>query len=530
MRTPTLGLLVGAIGWTACAGETESSAPPPPLPDVAVDTAPLRRLTAVQYRHAIEDIFGAGLVLPTALEPDLSAGGLLALGAARNAVSAWGVEQYEAAAYDIAEQILDDPARRDAWVPCPASGGEGCAALLVRDAGLRLWRRPLEDAEVEALVRVAEEAATALGTFDDGLVYAMAGLLQSPYFLYRHELAEDRFDDWALASRLSFFLWNTTPDEALLDAAAQGRLTTPEGLEAEVDRLLADARARQGVRNFFSELYHLYELDEMVKDPTLFVHFDTELGSDARQETLQVIEDLIFEQDGDYRDLMTTPKTFVNRRLAAVYRVPAPAREAFGAVELPAESGRRGLLGHISTLALHSHPAGSSAVLRGHFVRTVLLCGVIPPPPVGVNTALPEPSADAPTLRARNAVHLEAPECANCHQLMDPIGLGLENFDGLGRFRAEDNGARIDASGDLDGTPFADGYELAEALRNHPRLPSCLVRHLYAYAVGDEASGAENMTVNGLTDRFAAQGYRVKALLHDIATSAAFTRVEGGAR
>lgn len=524
MRRFIAGLLVGSAAVAGCAGEP--SAPPPPLPDVAANEAPLRRLTAAQYRNAVRDVLGDDIVLPPALEPDLAASGLVALGAARAAVSAWGVEQYEAAAFDLAEQALA-PERRARWLTCTPSGSVDrvCAEQFVEAIGLRLWRRPLTEAEKGSLLDVAERAGTTLGDFDAGLRYALAAMLQSPAFLYRGELSDGgRFDDYALASRLSFFLWNTTPDEALLEAAAQGRLSTEDGLAEQARRLLDDPRARRGVRNFFTELFELYELDDMIKDPTVFVHYDAELGAAAREETLRVIEDLVFEQDGDFRDLLTTRKTFVNRRLAAIYQVRAPVREGFGEVTLP-EGTRRGLLGHVSTLALHSHPAASSAVLRGHFVRKVLLCGVIPPPPVGVNTALPEPSATARTLRERNRVHLEDSACAGCHTLMDPIGLGLENFDGVGRWRAEDNEARIDPSGELDGVPFADAWDLAEAVRAHPALPTCLVRNVYRYATGvEEKTADEGALLDALTARFEAQGYSVRSLLYDVATSSGFVR------
>ncbi|MCA9553818.1 MAG: DUF1592 domain-containing protein [Myxococcales bacterium] len=525
MRAFRAGLAVGL----ALVGCTEAEAPPvlDPLPDVAASDAPLRRLTAEQYAAAVRDVLGEDLVLPSALEPDVPYAGLVALGVARTSVSSWGVEQYEAAAFDLAEQVLADPARRDALVPCSPAGtvDDGCAQAALTALGLKLWRRPVEPAELTALTRVAADAAQTLGDFHQGLEYAVAAMLQSPNFLYRWELGEaGAFGDYALASRISFLLWNTTPDDALLAAAGRGELSTEAGLLAQVERLLASPRARVGVRSFFTELYELYRLDDMVKDPTLFVHYDTELGPAAREETLRVIERLVFEDDGDFRDLMTTTDTFVDRRLAAVYQVRAPVREGFGAVTLP-EGERRGLLGQVSTLALHSHPEGSSAVLRGRFVRKVLLCGVIPPPPVNVNTALPEPSAEAPTLRERNRVHLELPECAGCHALMDPIGLGLENFDAVGRHRNKDNGALIDAAGELDGVPFVTPWELAGVVRDHPALPRCLVRNLYRYATGVEESGTEQQLINGLAGRFEAQGYRVKALLRDLATSPAMRRV-----
>lgn len=499
------------------------------LPDVAPAEAHLTRLTATQYRAAITDVLGEGLALPPQLEPDLPSSGLLSVGASESTISAWGVEQYENGAFSIAAQIMDDETRRAALVPCTPEGtvDAACTTAFVEQVGRRLWRRPLETDERDALVAVANEAAMTLDDFYAGLEFALAGLLQSPHFLFRVELGESgRYDDWEMASRLSFFLWNTVPDEALLDAAAEGALSTAEGLAAQARRMIDDERARDGVRQFFTDMYELYELDALAKDPTLFVHFSTDVGGFAREETLRLVEYIVFEKDADYRELITTNETFVNRHLASIYSVPAASREGFAKVTLPRSSGRRGVLGHLSFLGLQSHPAASSAVLRGLFVRKVLLCQEIPPPPVDVNTALPEPTEVAPTLRERNKIHLENPSCAQCHNFMDPIGLGFENFDGLGRWREKDNGALIDASGDLDGKPFTDAWEMAEVVREHENVGICLTRTLYRYATSHVEQADEGKLIVALSKRFEEQGYRIKALLFDIVTSPGFAKVE----
>ena len=485
----------------------------------------LSRLTADQYRSSLRDLFGPELVLPSALEPDRPALGLLSVGAAVTSISARGVEQYETAAFSIAAQVLGSPERRAQVVPCQPEGvtDDACAEGFVTLWGRRIWRRPLVEEEAQALIGLARDGATTLGDFHEGLGLALAAMLQSPNFLFRAELGEGgRYDPWALASRLSFFLWNTTPDDELLAAAESGALATAEGLAAQARRLIDDPRARHGVRSFYSDLLELYRLDELNKDPSVFVHFSTELGQFAREETLRSLERIVFDEDTDYRQILLTDRTYVNRHLAAIYGVPAAAREGFAEVRLPPESGRRGLLGQVSFLAMRSHPSATSAVLRGLFVRKVLLCGEIPPPPVELNTALPEPSATARTLRERNVVHLENDSCAACHQAMDPIGLGLENFDGIGRWRAVDHGAPIDPSGTLDGVPFRDAHHLAEVVHDHPRLASCLVRNLYRYATGRHEARSEQPLLTALTERFSGSGHRVKALLLDIVTSPGF--------
>ncbi len=536
MKRPILVACAFVLAPLGCKEATPDAAPPAPppvattpFPSVPPGPARVRRLTADQYRHALRDLLGPSIVLPTTLEPDPEAAGLISVGAARSSISGWGVEQYETAAYSIAQQAMADPAVRARLVPCTPAGpaDDACARRFVGDFGRRLWRRPLSEDELVPLVAIAADAGRTLGDFHTGLEFAFAALLQSPSFLFRPELGEgEALTPWELASRLSFFLWNTTPDDTLLAAAESGRLSDPAGLRAEAERLLADPRAREGVRNFFAEMLELHELDQMVKDPQLFPHYSAELGPAAREETLRVIERIVFDEDADYRELFTTDRSFVDRRLAAVYGVRATAREGFGEVKLPPETRRRGLLGQVSFLALQSHPSSSSAVLRGIFVRQRLLCHAIPAPPAGVNTALPEPSATARTLRERTAVHLTEPFCAGCHQSMDPIGLSFEVFDSVGRFRSTDNGATIDATGSLDERPFADPYELAQVLHDHPDLGRCLARTAYRYATGEVETREERALVDTLGVRFAEAGHRVKALLLDIVLSPGFARVK----
>jgi hypothetical protein len=325
-----------------------------------------------------------------------------------------------------------------------------------------------------------------------------------------------------MASRLSFFLWNTTPDEELLTAAESGEILTESGLAEQVDRLLADPRARQGLRSFVTEWLGLADLDSLEKDSTLFTTFDPSVGPDAREETLRVFEHLVFDLDQDLRDVLTIDWTYVNPRLAAIYAVPSPSPTGFSLVTLPHEVGRRGLLGQIAFLALQAHPTMSSSTLRGRFVRTRLLCGSIDPPPVGVNTALPEATGNARTRRDRMNEHLTNPVCAGCHNKMEPIGLGLENFDSMGAWRTKDNGAPIDASGELDGTPFVGPLELAAALHEHPKLGRCIARNVFKYATSFADDADDIPVVDALGEDFRAAGYSMNSLLRAVAMSPGF--------
>lgn len=533
-----LALLMGLV--VACDPPVQGTDAPPPVVDVPEPEAEafpplLRRLTRSQYQQSVSDVFGPELVVPTALEPDARTGGLYSVGAASAVLSPRGVELYEAAAQRIARQVAASGPVRDRLISCvPALPADPtCASQVVSAVGERLWRRPLTSEELGRLVELAGEVGDEAGDFYEGVSYAVAALLQSPNFLYRVEVGEAdpegglRFSSFEMASRLSFFLWNTTPDAALLADAASGALTTEAGRVAAVDRLLADPRARAGFRNYVDELLALDELDHLVKDPTVFPAMRADLGSSAREETLSSVEALVFDRDDDFRTWLTTRQTFLNPTLAMLYAVPAPVLDGFGAATLPEQGLRRGLLGQASVLAHHAHPVSSSATKRGVFVREVLLCQEIPPPPANVDTSIPEPSADAVTLRDRVATHLTNPQCAGCHQLTDPIGLALENFDGIGIGRTTENGATIDPSGDLDGEPFADARDLASLIASDPGFARCMTETLYAYAAGHRAGDTEEAVVDWLNGRFAADGYSMRSMLRRVALSDAFRKLGG---
>ncbi|MGZ3420977.1 MAG: DUF1592 domain-containing protein [Polyangiales bacterium] len=517
-----------------CKGNDAGTTGPQPIPEGPVGPAVpslsgAQRLTVAQYRAAIRDLFGPEVVVPPALEPDVAIDGFISVGASKSTISARGVEQYESAAYAIANQIVGDAKLKARVLSC-SSGDAACAKTFAKETGRRVFRRPLADSEIEKLANVIATAQTTLGTFDKGLVYGLAALLQSPHFLYRPAVGEadpehpgqKRYTGYELATRLAIFLWSSVPDDALLDAAQSGALGSYDGIKAQVDRMLASPKARDGLRNFVAEWLGLGELDRLEKDAKLFTTYTPDLGPMAREETLRVFEDLVFDRDQDVRDVMTTKNTFVTPKLASMYEVLAPSPDGFAKVTLPDDSPRRGLLGQIAILSLYAHPTSSSATLRGKFVRQKLLCVEIPAPPVNVNTALPEPTDSAKTLRDRVKIHFQNPTCAGCHKIMDPIGLGLEQFDGIGRWRTKENGATIDPSGTLDGTDFGGPSDLAQVIHDHRDFPTCIVKKLYAYATGFTPADVERPTIDALAERFAAAGYRMKPLLSALATSPAF--------
>ena len=537
-----LGLLWAGLALSlGCDGSIGERQPPPAPaePEYAPHAGPLRRLSQAEYRHTVVDLLGEGVVPPSALEEDARPGGehgLVAIGVSTFAVSSAGVQKYEDAAYSLAAQALVQREDPSAFVGCRPGGvvDGGCADQFIRHFGRRAWRRPLTPEERTRLVAIASEAAERLGDFHEGLAFAVATVLQSPNFIFRAEVGRpsatrpgyNELTPWEIATRLSYLLWSTTPDDALLDAAATGALATNEGLEEEARRMLADPKAHQGLRAFFDDMLvldRLLDAGAIQKDPTVFLHYNAEVGPSAREETLQFLEDLILDRDAPWGEAFTSRRTFIDRTLASIYAVPAPSRQGFGLFEHPESTGRRGLLGQIGFLIANSNRATSSATKRGAYIREVLLCQPIPPPPPDVNTALEPSSSEAPTLRDRVARHLEDPSCAGCHQLMDPLGLGLENFDAIGRYRDTENGVRIDASGYLnDGASFEDSAGLGDALADSQVARDCLVRTLFRYGTGHVEVASETAALHDLERQFAASDYRVKSLLLALATSDAF--------
>lgn len=492
----------------------------------------LKRLTQAQYANSIRALFGDAIVVPDDLEPDAASDGLLVIGGTVNSLSSLGVEQYETAAFDVAEQVMASDELRSAVVSCDTED-DACSRAVIEALGRMAWRRPLEDAELDRVASIASTAAATLGSWDEGLTYGIAALLESPYFVYRVELGEDdpdgpgerRYTSIEMSTRLAYFLWNSTPDEELLAAGEAGDLVTDAGIDAQVDRMLSDDRARAGIRNFFNEMLTLYELDDLSKDPTIYVHASSSVGASAREETLSLAEWLTFDDDGDYRDFFTTQTAFLDPKLATIYRVPAPSMDGFAKTTLPADGGRRGFLGEVSFLALQAHPTSTSPTRRGKFIREVLLCQPLSPPPADVDTSIPEPSESYPTMRDRLEEHMANEGCAVCHVQTDPIGLGFENFDGLGGWRDTENGNTIDPSGDVDGVMFADAWSLSAAVRANKNLAPCFSRTLYQYATGHAASDAEDPLIDWHSAGFADAGYRVQWLIRDIAASSGFRQL-----
>jgi len=514
----------------------------PVEPEDSASPLRVRLMSGQQYSNTIAQIFGADIsdsVAPP-LPPLTRTDGLLASGAAFVGVTADQIQQIQQAAVSVAAKVVDEQ-HRDYLIPCkPVSVTEAdaaCAARFLRETGRLLYRRPLDETRMAELVGVADAAADQTEDFYAGLGLALEAILISAEVVFIIDVSEpdparpgqERLDAYSLASRLSFFLWNAAPDDELLLAAESGELHIREGLQRSVDRMLVSSRLEDGMRAFFDDMMEFDEFGSLAKDPIVYPMVTGATLSDAREQTLRTVIDHVLTRRLDYRDLFTTRRTFMSMNLAAVYGTPTA--NGWVPYEFPEGSSRRGLLTQVSFLAAHSHAVRSSPTLRGKALRELFLCQKVPAPPPNVDFSLLEDAGDVATARERLQIHNTTPSCAGCHLIMDPMGLALENFDGAGRYRATENGVALDTSGELDGVIYEDVDGLTRAMRDHPKLPYCLVNRLYAYGTGGPVSLRYDREILAhFLERFARHGYKVPDLLRDIALSRAFSQVRSDQR
>lgn len=495
----------------------------------------LRLLSEEQYLNTVRYVFGPDVAPEPHFPPAQRRDGLLSLGSSITGVTTAQLELYQKAAVTIANTVVD-PKYRAFLITCKPrnekAADKACASQFLKEKGRLLNRRPLTRDELDAYVGQANKSADQLKDFYVGLGVALEAMLVSPNVLFVAEVSEpdpalagrQRLDAFSLATRMSLFLWNAVPDDSVLKAAESGEIQTPEGRARVVDMMLSSRRLDAGVRAFFDDMFGFDDFNSLSKDPATYPKFTGQVAQDAREQTLRTIVDHLVNKRGDYRDLFTTRETFISPALAALYGEPAPAGWT-PYTEAP-DSPRAGLLSQVSFLALHSHPTRSSPTLRGKALRETLLCQKVPPPPPNVDfSAVDNPDSPFKTQRERVAFHLKNPVCAGCHKITDPMGLALENFDSSGRFREEERGTKIDASGTLDGKSFNGATSLGKVLRDYPGLTSCLVQRVYSYSSGGAARPEDKKTLEYFNARFAEEGYRVPDLLRTIALSNAFSEI-----
>ncbi len=491
-----------------------------------VAPSPLTRLTSAQYASTLRELLQVSVDAVALRGADEKPGAFVSNSQAP--LSEPTVDTYRLLAEQVATEAV---ATLDRFFVCDvASLGEAtCATRFITELGLRAYRRPLtseQQARYQALFELARSGATYL----DGIRVVLQAMLQSPLFLYRVEQgvtpALDQvveLDDYELAARLSYFLRGSLPDAELFEAAAQGALRTPAVLRAQAERLFNAPEAEQAIASFYSQWLHLDDLSGLEKNAALFPSFDDATRQAMQRETARFANYVIRQGDGLLQTLFTAPFSFPEGPLLAIYGVQAPADPTQPVMLDPSQ--RAGLLTHPGVLAVASHPDQSSPIFRGIVVRDHVLCQALPSPPANVNAQPPVPDPTA-TTRQRFAKHVAEPACAGCHGLIDPIGLGFEHYDAVGAYRTLENGAAIDASGqlvntDVDG-PFTGAVELAGRLATSDQVRDCMMQQWFQYTLSRGASSQDKCALAQIYASFQASNFNVRELVFALVASDAF--------
>ena len=520
---------------------------------VASHGVSLRRLTHSQYNNTVRDLIGDYSRPADRFPPEDFVGGF------KNQIRAQGIPPVLEDAYSRAAERMalnafragdvnklvpctpaaQDLSRQSSTASSRAAADAKCREQFVRAFGAKAFRRPLNDTELRRYVELFAAQASKTNRFLEGARVVVEAMLQSPKFLF-HVTAGEGLRDYAIANRLSYLLWDTMPDQELMNAAANGELRTPEGIERSARRMLQDARARQAADEFFSQWLRFDRTLGAVKDARRFPSFTPELAAMMVEETKRLLGNLVWN-DGNFMEAFSADYTFLNADLARLYGLPEPAGE-FELVKYPADTKRAGILGHATFLASTAGPVETSPTARGMFVREHLLCQVVPNPPPGVNTNLPEPTAD--TVRAkreRMVEHAQNPTCSGCHRLMDPIGFGLEKYDAVGSWRDKEridiggeepprrgaavHEADINSLGEIAGLPnstFSDARELGKVLSSSRICQECVVKQMFRYGFGRPETPADRSAVDAAVALFRNSGFKFKELLVALVRSPQF--------
>lgn len=487
----------------------------------------LRRLTHSQYNNTIRDLLNDQSAPANQFPPEDFLNGFKTQYQAQT-LSPLLVEAYSTAAERLARNAFAGGDRRG-LIPCKPSAA--CRSRFIREFGLKAFRRPLEADEQKRY-----EALFARETdFYQGAQLFVEAVLQSPAFLFRlEETTNPKWKPYVTASRLSFALWDTMPDAALLESAARNEFNTPPAVEAIARRMLNDPRAQQALNEFVSQWLRFDRLLTAGKDRRRFPNFNRETAFAMTEEARTFIGDLVWN-DRDFTQIFTADYSFANADLAAIYGVPAPAKE-FDRISFPATSERAGLLGQTLFLALTAKPDDTSITARGLYIREQFLCQHVAEPPPGVNTNLPDITEAKPqTNRDRMREHVTNPSCATCHNLIDPIGYGFEKFDAIGArresfklriFGAYDGGHNtsqpkmldlpLDTSGFVAGLPnskFTNPRELGAVLARSLNCQECLVKQYFRYTVGRMETPADRALLRQVTQDFQQSQFRFKELM-----------------
>jgi hypothetical protein len=537
----TVGAAAAFVAFTGagCTGTIGSDGVPEDVGDVAdslcvVDT-PMRRLTRTEFNNTIRDLLGDTTHPADVLPAEEEVKGFDNQAAALT-VSNLLVEQYMKVAEDISVRATEDV---DAILPgCSAVEGESCAVAFIADFAARAYRRPPTQEELDRLKGLYDWALADadLGAFEDGIQVVIQEVLQSPSFLYRPEfgggdpVAGDvlQMTSWEMASKLSYMLWNSMPDEELFLAAENDALRDKELIAAHARRMLDDPRAKDAIRNFHRQWLLLTHLDTVTKDESVYPNYDDALRPLWEEEVARFVEHVILEDDAKLTTLLTASYSFMNDELAAFYGddvAGAAPGAAFERVDLDPER-RAGLLTSAALMASLAKLNQTSPVFRGKFVREQLMCDSLPLPPNDLVIVPPDLDPDKTTKEQFEEIGAN-PTCAPCHNLMNPIGFVFEHYDAIGQWRDTQNDQPIDAVGDVIETRDIDGtydgaVELAKALAESQQVSDCVVSQWFRFNYNRTVTANDGCTLDSLHENFTATGGDIKELLVAMTQTNAF--------
>jgi Protein of unknown function (DUF1592)/Protein of unknown function (DUF1588)/Protein of unknown function (DUF1595)/Protein of unknown function (DUF1587)/Protein of unknown function (DUF1585)/Cellulose binding domain len=491
----------------------------------------LRLLSRVEYDRTVRDLLGLD-ASEYRLAIDATVNGFVNNADALH-VSSLLVEQLRSAAEDMAQKVVDAPG---SLLPCPAESGDAaCAAQFIDTFGKRAFRRPLTDQDRDRYNGLYESVAGDEG-FLVGVQAVVEAMLQSPSFLYRPELGAQvdgayQLTPFEVASELSYLIWGTMPDAALLQKAEAGELTTAESVAAEAERMIADPKMEANLAQFMEQWLDIRKLDGASKDGMAYPEYNEGLKQALFQETASFARSVLREGTGSMAELFTAKYSMVDDTLAQLYGLPAPGGEAdadgFKKVDLTG-TARKGLLTLGSVLTTHARAAESSPIHRGKFVRERLLCQPLQLPPAGLDIVPPGLDPTKST-RERFAAHSVDPICQGCHQLVDPIGFGFEHFDGIGRYREQEEGHPIDDAGEILHSQSTNGEfhgveELADKLASSADVEACFTLQWLRFGFGVEDQAELSCMASQLTQELSGDKLTIPALIKAIVTSPRFTK------
>ncbi len=484
---------------------------------------PLRRLTRFEYTNSVRDLLGVDVAATADLPADEVTNGY-DNNAAVLTVSSLHAEKYVLISESLAKAaVASNLSALTGGCDAASKGEDACAASFAKSFGRRAFRRPTT-AEDERQLLAAYAAGRTGGSYAEGIEVMIRAALQSSNFLYRLETtpSADPSSKWValnqfeLATRLAYLVWGSGPDDALLDIAAKGELSTREQMAAKAREMLAQPRARGAIDSFFEQWTSTRRLSITTKNTTTFPSFTNELRDAMAKELPAFVNDVLWNGDHKLSTLLTAPVAYVSGPLAQLYGVTASMSSADGSpakVALPPGQDRAGILTQAGFLSVQGHPDQTSPVLRGKVVRSMLLCQPPPPPPNDVDISLPSVEEGA-TARERFSAHESAAaSCAGCHKLMDPIGLAFEHFDAMGKFREQDNGKPIDVSGEIVNASdpnlsgaFSGTAELAAKLANSDLVRDCVAKQFFRFAAGRTEADGDTCSITSMQDAFSEKG------------------------